>query len=149
MLHTFRPLIDAARGLDLADPAASEALLRERLDPSGSAARLLEAALLALLREGRIANRGEPPVRFGRVAKASEATHGYSVDVVHMGGAGPLHRHPNGEIDYGIALEGAPTFDGRAPGWVVLGRNSEHVPTVAGGTMLIVYLLPGGAIEFL
>lgn len=149
MLEVFRPLLDAARGLDLADPKACEALLRERFDPRGSAARLLDASLLALLREGTIANRGEPPVRYGRVAKSGEATHGFSIDVVHMTGPGPRHRHPSGEIDYGIALEGAPTFDGRPPGWVVFGPRSEHVPTVAGGAMLIVYLLPGGAIDFL
>ena len=39
-------------------------------------------------------------------------------------------------------------FDGNAPGWVVYGRGSAHVPTVTGGEMLILYFLPGGAIEF-
>ena len=33
-------------------------------------------------------------------------------------------------------------------GWVVESPGSEHVPTVEGGRMLIVYLLPEGAIEF-
>jgi hypothetical protein len=32
---------------------------------------------------------------------------------------------------------------------VVEPPGSEHVPTVAGGRMLIVYLLPQGEIEFL
>ena len=45
-------------------------------------------------------------------------------------------------------LDGAPTFDGEPPGWVVKPPASSHVPTVAGGRMLIVYLLPSGAIEF-
>jgi hypothetical protein len=66
-----------------------------------------------------------------------------------MTGPGPRHRHPRGELNYCIALEGAPTFMGQAPGWVVEPPGSEHVPTVAGGRMLIVYLLPQGEIEFL
>ena len=64
-------------------------------------------------------------------------------------GAGPLHRHPAGEVNWCIALEGEPTFMGQPPGWVVEPPGSEHVPTVSGGRMLIVYLLPAGAIEFL
>jgi hypothetical protein len=149
MIETFRPLLDAARGVDLADAAAAEAELRRRLDPASDAARALNAALVALLAEGAIANRGELPVRWGRVAKAGPETDGFSIDAVHMTGAGPRHRHPAGEIDWCVPLEGEPTFDGRGAGWVVLGPRSEHVPTVAGGAMLVVYLLPDGAIEFL
>ncbi len=149
MLETFQPLLDAARGVDLTDAAAAEAELERRLPRGGEAARALERALVALLRGGRIAQRGEAPVRWGRVAKAAPETGGVSIDAVHMSGAGPRHRHPEGEIDYCIALAGAPRFDGREPGWVVLPPGSTHVPTVEGGEMLIVYLLPGGSIEFL
>ena len=81
--------------------------------------------------------------------KAGEATLGYSIDVVHMTGAGPMHRHPNGEVNYCVPLEGQPKFDGQEPGWVVFPPESRHVPTVSGGGMLIVYLLPEGAIEFI
>lgn len=149
MIETFRPLIDAARGVDLADARAAEALLARRLDPAGAAARALNAELARLCEEGAIANRGELPVRWSRVAKAAPETDGFSLDAVLMTGPGPRHRHPGGEIDWCIALDGAPTFDGRPAGWVVLPPGSVHVPTVQGGTMLIVYLLPGGAIEFL
>lgn len=149
MLDTFQPLLDAARGIDLDDPAEAETKLRLRLDPGSPAAAQLNAALVRLLAEGAIANRGEPPVRYGRVTKAGPATGGFSIDAVHMSAAGPRHRHPNGEIDWCVPLSGAPTFDGRAAGWVVLPPGSVHVPTVAGGEMLVVYLLPEGAIEFL
>lgn len=149
MIGTFRPLLDAAKDLDLTDPAAAEATLRARLDPEGDDARALTAELRELLDAGAIAENGELPVKWGRVAKAGPETDGYSIDVVLMNGAGPRHRHPRGEIDYCIALDGEPTFDGRPPGWVVLPSDSVHVPTVAGGTMLIVYLLPEGEIEFL
>lgn len=149
MLEVFTPLLDAARDLDLTDPAAAEAALAERLPPDSAAAAELNARLRELLEAGAIADRGELPVRWGRVAKATEETLGYSIDVVHMTAAGPLHRHPTGEIDYCVSLGGEPSFDGRPPGWVVMEPGSEHVPTVADGEMLIVYLLPEGRIEFL
>ena len=149
MIDTFRPLLEAAKGLDLSDAARAESLLAERLAPDSEEARKLNAELVRLLEAGSIAERGELPVRFGRVAKASEETADYSIDVVHMSGPGPRHRHPKGEIDYCVALNGNPTFDGRPPGWIVLPEDSVHVPTVADGEMLIVYLLPEGQIEFL
>lgn len=149
MIETFLPLLRAARGVDLSSPAAARVELERRFDPAGPDAVALNARLMVLLEAGKIAERGALPVKFGRVAKAADPTFGFSIDVVHMTGPGPLHRHPNGEIDYCVALEGTPTFDGEAPGWVVFPPESRHVPTVAGGAMLIVYLLPEGAIEFL
>lgn len=148
MLDTFRPLLEAAQGLDLGLPDQAREELLRRLDPAGPAARKIAEELCALLAQGKIAERGELPVRYGRVAKASAATLDFSIDVVLMNGAGPRHRHPQGEVNYCIALDGAPRFDGHAPGWVVMPPDSSHVPTVEDGTMLIVYLLPQGRIEF-
>ena len=148
MLDTFRPLLEAAQGLDLADPARARAELGRRLDPTGPRAQALASELRALLAEGRIAERGQLPVKWGRVAKAAPEALGFSIDVVLMNGAGPRHRHPKGEVNYCVALEGAPRFDGHPPGWVVMEPGSDHVPTVSGGTMLIVYLLPEGAMEW-
>ncbi|MEZ6006094.1 MAG: DUF4863 family protein [Planctomycetota bacterium] len=149
MIDTFRPLLDAAQGVDLSDPKAAEAELARRFDPTGPAARALNEALIGLLDGGQICANGELPVRWGRVTKATPESSDFSIDVVLMDGAGPRHRHPNGEVDYCISLDGNPTFDGRQPGWVVFGPDSVHIPTVAGGRMLIVYLLPQGAMEFL
>ena len=84
-------------------------------------------------------------IRFGRVAKD---LHGFAVDAVLMDVPGPRHRHPNGEIDLCFVTKGEPRFDGQPAGWVVYGKGSAHVPTVTGGEMLILYFLPGGAIEF-
>jgi len=149
LLATFEPLLAAAEGLSPADPDAARAELERRFDPRGAAAAALNRELTGLLERGEIAQRGAPPVRYGRVAKASPETRGFSIDVVDMTGAGPLHRHPGGEFNYCVALDGAPTFMGSAPGWVVEPPGSQHIPTVAGGRMLIVYLLPRGEIEFL
>lgn len=148
MLETFRPLLEAARGVDLGDPAAAEHELTKRFDPRGPAAHALNRELVALLEAGRVATRGDFPVRYGRVSKAVAETGGFSIDVVHMNGAGPRHAHPRGEIDYCLTIDGSPTFDGHPPGWVVFSPGSVHVPTVSHGTMLIVYLLPGGEIRF-
>lgn len=149
MLDTFLPLLEAARGLDLAHPAAARSELTRRFDPNSERARKLAAELLALCRAGKIAERGELPVKWGRVSKATPESLDQSIDVVLMNGPGPRHRHPAGEVNFCIAFDGAPTFDGEKPGWVVLPPGSTHVPTVAGGTMLIVYLLPRGEMEFL
>jgi hypothetical protein len=61
---------------------------------------------------------------------------------------GPHHSHPNGEIDLVMPLEGDARFDGHAAGWVVYPADSAHFPTVSGGRALVLYLLPGGSIEF-
>jgi hypothetical protein len=148
-LETFRPLIDACRDLDLSDRESAEAQLRTRFDPEGEAAAELRTRLLDLLDAGEIAHKGELPVKWGRAAKATPDSSDLSIDVVLMNGAGPRHTHPQGEVDYCIPLEGKPTFEGCPRGWVVMPPGSVHVPAVENGTMLIVYLLPQGAIEFL
>jgi hypothetical protein len=144
----FERLLDVVSRVDTSSPAAAERALAAALPIDGPDAQEIFERLEILLGQGAIANRGELPVKYGRVAKSSPDTAGFSIDVVHMSGPGPLHRHPKGEIDLCFALSGKPTFDGRAPGWVVYGPDSKHVPTVAGGEMLIVYFLPEGAIEF-
>lgn len=148
LLDTFRPLLDAADGLDLTRPDIASDALHDRFDPRGPKARALNAVLIGLLEQGRIAERGEMPVKYGRVTKALPESNEFSIDVVHMDGPGPHHRHPGGEVNYCVALDGEPRFDDHAPGWVVLPPGSAHVPTVTGGRMLIVYLLPKGQIEF-
>lgn len=97
---------------------------------------------------GWMCNREAGGIRFGRVVKPAEA-HGFSVDVVDMNAvAGPHHRHPNGEIDLIMPLTPEAKFDGRGAGWLVYGPGTAHSPKVSGGRALVLYLLPGGAIEF-
>ena len=98
-------------------------------------------------------------IRYGRVLPATDATHGFSVDVVDMTDiAGPHHVHPTGEIDLvmplagpgddGLVAGGDARFDGQAAGWKVYPPGSAHRPTVTGGRALVLYLLPDGAIQF-
>ncbi len=107
------------------------------------------AACQAAIAEGWMCQREAGGIRYGRVLKPSEATHGFSVDVVEMRDVvGPHHRHPNGEIDLVMPLEEGARFDGRGAGFVVYGPGSAHRPTVRRGKALVLYLLPAGAIEF-
>ncbi|MBX3461917.1 MAG: DUF4863 family protein [Planctomycetes bacterium] len=143
-IELLRPLAAALQSIDV--DAADAAAQAERAAP-------FAGALVAAVRQAAVASLGSDwllpkenaGIRFGRVAKD---LHGFSVDAVRMDVPGPRHRHPNGELDLCFATRGEPQFDGRPPGWVVYGRGSVHVPTVRGGEMLILYFLPGGAIEF-
>ncbi|MCP5426327.1 MAG: DUF4863 family protein [Gammaproteobacteria bacterium] len=99
--------------------------------------------------DGWMCNREAGGVKFGRVVKAGDDTHGFSVDVVEMDSIrGPHHRHPNGEIDMIMPLTEDAKFDGRGQGWLVYGPDSAHSPTVSDGKALVLYLLPQGAIDF-
>lgn len=101
------------------------------------------------VRDGWLCNREGGGIRYGRVLKATDATHGFSVDVVDMDDiAGPHHAHPNGEIDLIMPLTLDACFDGRPAGWCVYEAGSAHAPTVTRGRALVLYLLPQGAIEF-
>ncbi len=145
----LQPLLRFAAILDLGDRAAALEALEAEFPFAGAWVQGLGALMKAGVEGGSLCDRGELPVRFSRVFKAGEASEGFSADAVLMTGPGPRHEHPAGEIDLCFALDGAPRFDGHAAGWVVYGPGSEHVPTVSGGTMVILYLLPGGAIRFL
>ena len=99
--------------------------------------------------EGWLCQREAGGIRYGRVFKPDAELQGFSVDVVDMDDCvGPHHGHPNGEIDLVMPLEGDARFDGHPAGWVVYPAGSAHHPTVAGGRALVLYLLPGGSIEF-
>jgi hypothetical protein len=135
----------AGRPLD----AALAADLNGRCPPGSEMFRKIEAACHAGIAAGWMCNREHGGIKYGRVVKPGEATHGFSVDVVDMDNvAGGHHRHPTGEIDLIMPLSADAKFDGRGAGWLVYGPGSAHVPTASGGRALVLYLLPQGAIEF-
>lgn len=109
----------------------------------------LSAACEAGVKAGWMCSREGGGIRYGRVIKAGEATHGFSVDVVDMNNiAGPHHVHPEGEIDLIMPLTDGARFDGHPAGWCVYGPGTAHSPTVTEGRARVLYLLPKGAIEF-
>lgn len=109
----------------------------------------LAAACRTGIDEGWLCEREHGGVRYGRIIKPGPATHGFSVDVVLMDDVvGPHHAHPKGEIDLIVPTRGDAEFDGHGRGWLVYGPGSAHKPTVAGGEAIVLYLLPGGEIDF-
>ncbi|HYC76242.1 MAG TPA: DUF4863 family protein [Planctomycetota bacterium] len=148
LVAAFAPLIDTLAATRFADVEATLAAA-ERAHPfRGPYVSELRRRLAAAAEAKVICDRGEPPVYWGRLAKAAPATRDFSIDAVLMTGPGPGHVHPNGEFSVAFALEGDPRFDGRPEGYVLEKPGSYHVPTVTGGKMLIVYFLPGGAMDF-
>ncbi len=144
LLLALDPILKTLQSLDLEDPASA----KTRLDLDLPLSNLEAVRRLAVegMEEGWLLPRENDGVRFGRLAKDRQ---GWSIDAVSMSGPGPLHRHPKGEVDLLFTLEGEAEFDGHPEGWCVYGPASTHVPTVRGGSMLILYFLPEGAIEFL
>lgn len=157
LLRDLAPVLDlvAALPLDGCTDHASAAELAARLEAAipaaGPAAQALGAALRAAIVDGWLCDRGEPTARFSRLAKAGPDTRALSIDVVCLEGPALRHGHPRGEVTLGLpfdpAAEGS-RFDGHPPGWVVMPAGSVHVPTVTGPRMVLLYFLPGGAVEW-
>jgi Domain of unknown function (DUF4863) len=150
-VESFTSLVARVTALAANRPldAALARELNASLPGSGPDVAAIAVACREGIRDGWMCQREAGGIRYGRVVKAGPATHGFSVDVVDMHDvAGPHHRHPNGEIDLVMPLDGGARFDGHGAGWVVYGPASAHRPTVTGGRALVLYLLPGGAIDF-
>lgn len=129
--------------------ASLEAHLNAEYGPGSQLYNSIFHACKEGVQAGWMCNREGGGIRYGRVLKATDKTHGFSVDVVEMEDiAGPHHTHPNGEIDLIMPLTSDARFDSRPAGWCVYGPGSAHSPTVSQGKALVLYLLPQGAITF-
>jgi hypothetical protein len=123
--------------------------LTNAFPPEGDIFLRLKAACRHGFDNGWLGQREAGGIRYGRVVKPGPETAGFSVDVVEMADVkGPHHSHPNGEIDMIMPVTPDARFDGHGEGWLVYGAASAHHPTVTGGRAMVLYLLPGGAIEF-
>ena len=123
--------------------------LNRRFPPEGETFQALWRACEAGVAEGWLCENERNGVRYGRPVKPSPKTRGFSVDVVRLNDMrGPYHRHPHGEIDMIMPIDGHAKFDGHGAGWWVYGPETAHYPTVSGGDALVLYLLPEGAIDF-
>ena len=145
LLALLQPITASIQNLSLEDPATAKTELDTMLPVDSPQIQEVREAMAAGVAEGWLVPRAKGAVQFGRLAKEQN---GFSLDVVLSGGDGPRHRHPNGEINLMFAWSGEPVFDGCEPGWAVFGPDSVHVPGVTGGQMLILYLLPDGAVEW-
>lgn len=90
-----------------------------------------------------------PDYRRGRIAEASAATHGFTVESGKLKNVlGNYHRHPKGEINMIGPVDATGQFCGDGVGWKVFAPDSCHYPTVTGGTVTLLFFLPGGLIEY-
>lgn len=126
-----------------------EARLNERFPAQGEGFARLSALCAQGEAEGWLLNREAGGIKFGRAVKPEKEAGRFSVDIVRMKDiAGPHHVHTTGEIGAIMPIAGSPTFDGKPKGWYVYPPGSSHRPTVNGGEAYVLYLLPGGSIEF-
>lgn len=101
------------------------------------------------LDNGEVGSREAPGIRYGRVLKPNPRISDFSLDIVLMENLkGPHHSHPNGEIDLIFPCNPEARFDNHGKGWLTYEPGSAHYPTVTGGKAIVLYLLPGGEIEF-
>ena len=149
LLEALAPIIALATTLDLRQTGGSRAALTAAFPVDGDLWRQLKSLFVQGRTAGWLCDREANGVRFSRVKKAlPDAAADVSIDAVHMNGPGPGHTHGQGEVDLCFVVDGDPRFDGQVEGFVVYAPGSWHVPTVTGGTMDILYLLPAGAITF-
>ena len=145
LVENLKPVMHRLQTMDFDSESFVDDI--ERAFPKdGEQMRAVVGLALSGLMNGEICDRQNGDLRFSRVSKPNEETLQFSIDAVHMGGEGPEHTHPKGEVSFCISTEGKPNFDGFAPGWAICRPGSTHVPTVTGGEMLILYFLPGGEV---
>jgi len=126
-----------------------EHYLNENYGPETDTFNELETLCHKAVEEGWMCDREAGDIKFGRVTKPGDETHGLSVDVVSMSDVkGPHHIHTTGEIGMVMPISENAKFDGKGRGWYVYPPGSAHYPTVTGGAALVLYLLPDGQIEF-
>lgn len=134
--------------LDFADEELPDRV-NELYPVNGEVVTALSASATGGFADGSLTPHSKGDVQFGRLIKPSEDSSHFSCDAVYMPScAGPEHSHPEGELNLCIAMDGEPRFDDSGPGWCHYLPGTTHVPTVTGGTMLILYFLPNGAIDW-
>ncbi len=150
-LDQFRSLMKPVMGA-IAGRAIDQALaedLNRQFAPGSEAFKAIEAACHEAIRDGWMCGQGSEGRRFGRVIEPGPETHDLSVDVVQLRDiVGPHHSHPTGEVCMTMPVTPSAKFDGQGAGWCVNEPGSAHHPTVTDGEALVLYLLPGGRIEF-
>jgi hypothetical protein len=170
LLELLQPVLATVARMpvrDATDDAAADRIrqaLQAELPFATAPIQAIADAIRSGIADGTLCDRGEPDARFCRVAKATDATHGLSVDLVALRGPALRHRHPAGEVTLAFAgpSDGSsdgpsdgpadgrsePRFDGHAPGWVVMAAGSTHTPTVDGAMMHLLYFLPDGQVDW-
>lgn len=147
LVTLLSPVIDCLSG------APWDAGLARRLNdlfpPDGDLFRALETLCDEGIDQGWMGLQGEPRRKGARVVEPCPETRDLSVDVVQLQDfAGPHHRHPGGEVCAVFPQRPEGRFDERARGWAVYPPGSDHVPAASGGRVRVLFMLPGGRIDY-
>ena len=87
--------------------------------------------------------------RRGRIGVSDDSGHDFVIESARLRDVrGNYHRHPLGEINMIQPVDPTGTFCGSGEGWKVFAPDTSHFPTVAGGTVTFIFLLPKGEIEY-
>ena len=141
------PVIEAIDGKAVDQELADS--LNRQFPPQSGVFDAIEKACHEAIKAGWMCKYGDEGRRYGRVIKPAPETRDLSVDVVQLRDVvGPHHSHPRGEICMTMPVSKDARFDGHGAGWCVNAPGSAHNPTVSDGEALVLYLLPGGEIEF-
>jgi hypothetical protein len=133
-IAAFKKLIEEVTTAIAGQPldGALETTLNTRFPADGALFCAIESQCQTGIAAGWMCEREHAGISFGRVINTDPDLAGFSVDVVKMADVvGPHHRHPLGEIDMVMPLDPTARFD-----------------ESAGGTAIVLYLLPQGKIEF-
>jgi len=143
----LEPVAATVAGRELDESLAAD--LNRRFPSDGETFTAIEQACHDAIAEGWMCDQGTAGRRFGRVVEPGEITGGFSVDVVALTDVvGPHHRHPTGEICMVMPVDASARFDGNERGWCVYEPESAHYPSVTHGSALVLYMLPGGEIDY-
>jgi len=150
-LAGFRSLVQQVTAPIAGAPldGALERRLNADFPAGGEVFRSLETACKEGIASGWMCTQGGGKRKFGRIFEPAPDLSAFSVDVVDIDDlVGNYHRHPTGEVDLIMPQTEGATFDARGAGWLVYAPGSGHRPTVKRGRVLVLYLLPGGQIEW-
>ena len=148
LIDALNPMLERMSQLDMAHPA-TEAILNQEFSDNNPRMKSVVALAKQGIEEGWLCDRENAGARFSRIAKPSIETFDFSIDAVIMSGEGAAHKHTRGEVSICIPMQGEPQFDDFEYTWAHYPPGSSHTPTVVGGTMLFIYFLPDGAMEWL
>lgn len=143
----LKPVVDTIAETGVT--ADLEEALNARIPADGDVFNKIEETCHEAIKAGWMCTQGGEGRRFGRVVEPSSDTHDLSIDVVDLTDiVGPHHCHPTGEVCMVMPVTEDAQFDGHGAGWCVNLPGTAHHPTVTNGRALVLYLLPGGEIEF-
>ena len=139
-LEVLLPVLDAARGMVPSLPEGLAEELERRLPASSESVEHIRDWI-----QGLSVHNGEPrreDARADGVAPHEQPEIAWRIQVWSRVRGRPWTNVHQGAIALAIRMTGHPTLNGRAPGWIVIPKDSESVWSVEGGSMAMITLKP-------